>query len=576
MSESDTSARNKIFPRNLTARTRMATERVVGNPANTRLESGVANCFPGLEFDVRTLENRFFPGLLFRFVTAPVYPEEGTIPDQQGVRLLYIDYLLDPMLPETSDEPWVQRLLTTYDANGDLAKAVAHGRWYLDWIEQNGKRLSMTDPHGKYYSCEIPWRFIRGLIPEGELRIGLVRRDAAEPKPRYELVGRRRRYVNDAGLYDLAYRPGELTESMCNPWSHDFRDCACHYWASNHPDVVVRDLPATSGEAGAATTYVDWLSVVGRSSTLPASETIALNRPFQIDHYEINQKWEQLPFVLEGREIGQEYRPRAAEYSPPYDTDAELIHELENQLAGLELTLAAQYLYAMFSLHDPSEISDDKWPNLRADLKAVREFVLLVAVGEMAHLRWANEMLWELDRAGIRPNGWRYSPIVEPTKQIPTLLTQRRLRPLDPETLEHFIELERPSGGITRAYGRCVSTLRNPKYPVSAYELAMRIDGEGADHYQRFLNVQRILRAYGGEAGNYPYLRKLTLGRRDQPECQPAVALFEKLRNEIVLAYSDETDQEKHIKAARATMMSFRDEADALARRGIGMPFWDD
>jgi hypothetical protein len=572
MSENKISAKNKIFPRNLTARANKALERVVGNPANSRLESGVANCFPGLEFDVRALDNRFFPGLLFRFVVTPLYPEPYTIPNQQGVRLLYIDYLLDPMLLETSEEQWVQKLLTDYDANGDLAQAVAQGRWYLDWIEQDGKRLSMTDPQGNYYSCEIAWRFIRGLSREGELRIGLVRRDAADPKPRYELVGRRRRYVNEAGLYDLAYRPGELTESMCNPWSHDFRDCACHYWASNHPDVVVRDLPE-GGHAGSATTYVDWLSVVDRSSTIPASATIAQNRLFQIDHYEINQKWERLPFVLESREIRQEYRPRREQDGAPYDTDEKLICELK-KLAGMELTLALQYLYALFSLRDPSEIRDGEWPGLAADLKAVREFILLVAVGEMAHLRWANEMLWELDRSG-------YSPVVEPATHYPTLLTQRRLEPLDPKTLAHFVDLERPSGGITRAYSRCVATLRNPKYPVSAYELALRIDGEGTDHYQRFLSVRRILQAYGGEPGDFPYLRNVKRGRRDQPECQPAVALFEQLREHISKAYELEAKQnfelgQSHINKARATMLTFRDEAERLAKGGIGMPFWDD
>ena len=55
---------DKIFPRNLTAR---AERRIAGNPDNTRLESGVANCFPGLEFDHRNLDRRFFPGLVFDF-----------------------------------------------------------------------------------------------------------------------------------------------------------------------------------------------------------------------------------------------------------------------------------------------------------------------------------------------------------------------------------------------------------------------------------------------------------------------------------------------------------------------------
>ncbi|MFF3087130.1 hypothetical protein ACFVRB_19065 [Streptomyces nojiriensis] len=54
----------KIFPRNLTAR---ADHVVRGNPAGSRPESGVDNCFPGLEFDQRNLDKCFFPGLTFDF-----------------------------------------------------------------------------------------------------------------------------------------------------------------------------------------------------------------------------------------------------------------------------------------------------------------------------------------------------------------------------------------------------------------------------------------------------------------------------------------------------------------------------
>jgi hypothetical protein len=54
----------KIFPRNLTAR---AGYIVTGNPTNSRPEAGVDNCFPGLEFDQRNLDQRFFPGLVFYY-----------------------------------------------------------------------------------------------------------------------------------------------------------------------------------------------------------------------------------------------------------------------------------------------------------------------------------------------------------------------------------------------------------------------------------------------------------------------------------------------------------------------------
>src|ERR1700692_3521368 len=54
----------KLIPRNIAALRRGSTPRMIaGNPISTRLESGVGNCFPGLECDLRNLERRFFPFL---------------------------------------------------------------------------------------------------------------------------------------------------------------------------------------------------------------------------------------------------------------------------------------------------------------------------------------------------------------------------------------------------------------------------------------------------------------------------------------------------------------------------------
>src|SRR3954470_21284166 len=65
MSASDTI---KLVPRNVAAlrRSQSASDGIApvsGNPVSTRLESGVGNCFPGLECDLRNLERRFFPFL---------------------------------------------------------------------------------------------------------------------------------------------------------------------------------------------------------------------------------------------------------------------------------------------------------------------------------------------------------------------------------------------------------------------------------------------------------------------------------------------------------------------------------
>src|SRR5438105_11779755 len=58
----------KLIPRNAAAlRQGQSGEAAIrpgaGNPVMTRLESGIGNCFPGLECDLRNLERRFFPFL---------------------------------------------------------------------------------------------------------------------------------------------------------------------------------------------------------------------------------------------------------------------------------------------------------------------------------------------------------------------------------------------------------------------------------------------------------------------------------------------------------------------------------
>src|SRR6476661_8545206 len=58
----------KLIARNVAAVRRFAdpsnlVSMTTGNPVSTRLESGIGNCFPGLECDLRNLERRFFPFL---------------------------------------------------------------------------------------------------------------------------------------------------------------------------------------------------------------------------------------------------------------------------------------------------------------------------------------------------------------------------------------------------------------------------------------------------------------------------------------------------------------------------------
>src|SRR5207253_8448117 len=175
-----------------------------------------------------------------------------------------------------------------------------------------------------------------------------------------ELEGKRRAYVDpQSGVISNAYAPGELTQSLCSPWMHDFRDSAGVSWGSRHPEIVLAADPP--GEptlpSGApqdpvlAMTPIDWLRS-NRSSTAPAKSEDSLNRPAQIDHYEINQRWQDLAIVLEGREISGVYHPRELDRMNPLASPDELADKLID-LATLEHAVALEYLYALYSLNTP-------------------------------------------------------------------------------------------------------------------------------------------------------------------------------------------------------------------------------
>ncbi len=567
-----------ITPRNRTARA--ARPAVIGNPASSRMESGVGNCFPGLEMDVRNLEGRFFPGLLFWVITEPLAPVPEAIPNQAGIRLKYLDYEADPMLPERSEEAWVQTLLATY--SGATGQAMSTGRWYLHWIEQGGKRISCYQSTGEPYDGELLWRFVRCLVPDAPLKIALIQRDAAAPQPVVELSGYRRRYTGEEGVIDTSYPPGELTESMCNPWQHDFRDCACYYWASNHPDVVLGEGQGKSlvnGDPAGTTAAVTWLDWLRRDRSpagavgAPASRSAA--RAAQLDHFEINRRWQDLAFVIGGREVGAVYQPPQPDTARPYGSPQEMVRHLRDHLAPLELTLAYQYLYGLFSLRDPAEAPKDRWRTMAADLVTARQFVTLVAVGEMTHLRWVNQLLWELDRAGFYPVGEHYTPVLEPLQQPPL----GGLRVLDLQALQAYERIERPGHALDQAYSRCVATLEDGQtYPRHLYELAVRIDTDGVHHFERFRDLRRTLTAYdNGGTAPLPYLREVRVGT-----CEEARVALDSLAGLVAAlrqAYTAEAAQQFSqaqvaIDVSRKAMDVFRTEAEALARRGIGVPFF--
>jgi hypothetical protein len=224
--------RTKIFPRNLTARAKFS---VAGNPVVTRTEDAVANCFPGLELDVRNLDRRFFPGLVFNFVEPLDGEKEGMY---YGAKLAYVDALEDPDL-QLNSATTQHRLYRVMKIKEEVAKKLYNtltadpqplpstGNWFLDWLEVGDKRISMRGLTGL-----TVWRLIRGL-EQGPVSIRLVDKDKHH-KPT-SLHGWRRMFTDPVtGVISTAYQPGELMQGLCSPWQHDFRDCYCHCMSSEH------------------------------------------------------------------------------------------------------------------------------------------------------------------------------------------------------------------------------------------------------------------------------------------------------------------------------------------------------
>lgn len=571
----------KIFPRNLTAR---AAYQVPGNPAVTRLEDAVGNCYPGLEVDVRNFDRRFFPGLVFEFVGRDDNTAAYDEPNRYGAWLRYVDYLLDPDLQ--SEDPIVKALLVKIMIKaGTLG---AHDDWYLEWVEQGGKRLSMREhnPDDPKYPLDglYVWRMLRGLQP-GPLTIGLKRRNGDDPEVVFD--GWRRHFTDPVtGVINGAYLPGELLQSLCSPWQHDFRDCACMYWAANHPDAVFQELEPgqrtlPNGEADdplLANLRVDWLRAKrSRDVSSEAGNTIAKNRPYQYDHFQINQEWQNLNVVLHDREIDQVYVPPREGLANPYDSPEELARELREKLGPMEMALAIEYLYARFSVLSPEEAEKSPFGTMKGDVTFIRNYLMIIATCEMQHLRWVNELLWMLHNAKLIPS---YEPVLKPAEKLPDgkgKWRDRALRRLDPETLQAFVDIEHPSGFLDGAYARAVATLRQPIYPAHAVELAERIDSDGVDHYSRFREVQVALKTYGEANPPLPYLRKLEVGTPGQ--AADALAIYRDILGDLAAGYQDYsrnqlTEGAPFVNKARLKMNDLLVAGEDLAKNGIGIPFW--
>jgi hypothetical protein len=570
----------KLFPRNLTAR---ADALVRGNPVSTRPESGVENCFPGLEFDHRNLDKVFFPGLLFE-----LHHDFGVIlrrfaPDGPAARFFQQSDLADGVFLAFLQGVYASR-----------TRGVSPSPRVLRFVQPAGLES---------------WRMVRDLEP-GPVAVALAGAEAyqaiasgtvdgevaeawfEERRDREErivrggrvvlLFGERARYLTTDGVIDPALlEPGDLTRSLCSPWQYDFADCGCFYWASNKPDMVSSEAQPRqilnfqrkdrSAEGDRATEPEDWLLKHRGAWDGPA---LALR------HAEMMERWSELTFVFGGREGDRYPSSRRGATFAPLGRD-EIVARLR-ALAGVEHALAVEYLYAYYSLaQSPTRPPGATGPESR--VWTAGEEIFQVALDEMRHLRSVNEILIAYEQ----PPALQRATIIGEDFDHDGKAFQRpfELAPLTSQQLDWFIAVEAASQNsgageqetidgmytlILRSIG-VAQDLRPDEKARLAQQIKTIID-EGVDHYARFSNAKRAL------AGISPgtYLRVTTSPER-LPDGQPDRLLQDVLdaAYAVVLRSLEYVfrmgDQQRGalMEGARRAMYNMDDIARSLATRGV-------
>lgn len=546
----------KLIPRNVAALRRgqnqqNAARLVAGNPVSTRLETGVGNCFPGLECDLRNLERRFFPFL------------EVNIEGRVNIRVISVDTVgvqaaaSSGQLPATAASVYQQ-------IAGDLASNL---RWRITQIRGTFGPLGINTivvanlglpSTGPNRLPPDAWTAIRLLTEGTEVQLTLARGNVTRT-----LTANRARYLDDNGALASMFLPGELSQSLCSPWAHDFRDCGCFYWAANHPDIALPPLPTPPPNVPEINTSVPWQRADRTLTTLPIPATS--DSPAELRYHQINVEWQALNFVLEGRELVGPYQPGTFAANL-FATKEELVENLRFA-AGVELAVIHEYLAAAFSLKVTGLT-----PALRDDVVAARAELIRVAASEMRHLRAVNDVVLALT------GSVGFTPALRVAAQIPGAIpgTFRDVeaRAATPQVIQDFIELERPSVSVDGLYARILATLERDG--TNDMEQTIRsVMAEGENHFQTFGFIQEWLGAHSpNDYLRAPNLTAPPAGNALHANLQQKyVALLERLNAGYTLGIPAGASD---INAARNSMLGnlgIEGAAEAVAAAGFLVVF---
>jgi hypothetical protein len=550
----------KLIPRNVAALRRgqnqtSAARLVAGNPVSTRLEAGVGNCFPGLECDLRNLERRFFP-----FLEVDVEETNtGSVikiisVDTAGVQS---EVTSGQLAPATGT---IYQQIATDIANNRISRITEIQGTFGPLGVKTVVVANLTIPSaGANRLPPDPWTAIRLLTEGTAVQLTIKRGNVTRI-----LAGNRARYLDDDGALAKMFLPGELTQSLCSPWTHDFRDCGCFYWASNHPDIALPPLPSPAPNVPEVNTSVPWERADRALTSLPAPATSST--PRELAYYQINSEWQSLNFVVEGRETVGPYKPGQFT-STMFATKTELVTNLR-YAAGVELAVIHEYLAAAFSLKVtgmPASLVDD--------VVAARAEMIRIAASEMRHLRAVNDVLLALVGSA------NFTPALQVATRIPAgqpgIFRNVSPRPATPEAISDFIEIEKPSVSVDGLYSRILATLARDGSD-DMKQTIRSIMAEGENHFETFGFIQEWLNRHTATSD---YLRAPNLAAPPSGNALH-VTLQQRYRNLLERLFAGYTvgipAGAPNINAARSAMLGsdgIEGAAEAVAAAGFLVVF---
>jgi len=250
--------------------------RARGNPANTLPSSAISNCFPGLEYDFKNFWRRAFVGIILLECDNYVIGFE----DEQYRRLLHHRLL------KVEDRPVVTTVTGPQIPGGDPAPLTPPGNpnsvASMEWSNVLAFAMRRQGEQVKCWFTLDPSDDVRP-IPDDPTKMLSV-----------ELTVRRMFEGKSVTPSQDLLRPGELTQGLCSPWQHDYRECACYYWPASRPDYVNVE-PTREG----VSTGDNWMSKARQGTYL-----LDNRRDSQLITYdELFKDWERLlRFQVKGRD----------------------------------------------------------------------------------------------------------------------------------------------------------------------------------------------------------------------------------------------------------------------------------